>query len=85
MKYRKKPVVIEAIQWDGSAKHGIQIRQAFGPGVEVNEGGLYVELTCQTREGPLKAIPGDWVIRGVFGEVYPCMDEVFQATYEPVG
>lgn len=42
------------------------------------------KITIDTREGKLKGYPGDWLITGVAGERYPCGDEIFRATYEPV-
>lgn len=41
-------------------------------------------VTIKTREGTLKAHPGDWLVTGVAGEKYPCGDDVFRATHEPV-
>lgn len=70
MKFRKKPVVIEAVQWFKYGDH---------PAV-VNMG---VPL-IMTLEGPLYVTPGDWIIKGVAGEFYPCKPDIFAATYEPV-
>lgn len=39
---------------------------------------------CETLEGPLKVSPGDWIIKGVNGEFYPCKPDIFAATYDPV-
>ena len=79
MKFRKKPVVIEAMQFDGSlaSLEGMniaEISQVFGA------------KTCQliTLEGVMTASIGDWIIRGVAGEHYPCKPEIFAATYEAV-
>jgi len=77
-KYRKKPVVIEAVQFDGTlgSLEGINI-----PEVSQDLG----SSTCQipTLEGVMTAQPGDWIIRGVKGEFYPCKPDIFAATYEP--
>jgi hypothetical protein len=79
VKYRKKPVVIEAVQYDGhnfaeiSAWAGITIAEKF-------TGGLLID----TLEGQMRADLGDWVIKGVQGEFYPCKPGIFEATYEPV-
>lgn len=70
MKFRKKPVVIEAAQWFKDGDH---------PAV-VNMG---VPL-IMTLEGPLYVTPGDWIIKGVKGEFYPVKPDIFAATYEPV-
>lgn len=72
--YRKKPVVIEAVQWFP----GVEIA-----GVEVaSPGDDQARIT--TLEGIMRVAPGDWVITGVAGEMYPCRDDIFRATYEPV-
>jgi len=76
-KFRKKPVVIEAEQFDIMSKplpfatQGICI---LGPQ------GWFV----QTMEGSLHISNGDWIIKGVKGEFYPCKPDIFEATYEPV-
>jgi len=71
-KYRKKPVVIDAEQWE-PGKHV--------EGVIVNEAGIPPRIV--TAEGPLQVSPGDWIITGVKGERYPCKPDVFALTYEP--
>ncbi len=78
MKYRKKPVEIEAFSWN--------------PGCELPDwarckGTVVVSndfLTIHTLEGTMKAMPGDYIIRGVEGEVYPCKPSIFEKTYDPV-
>ena len=85
--YRKKPVVIEAVRYTGSSTHA-------GAIVEWMDGGDYAEpgmSTCDMRgmeiptlEGIMKVTPGDFVIKGVFGEFYPCKPDIFAATYELV-
>ena len=86
--FRKKPVVIEAEQYDGS--NGWFIRQWSGREVyespvleptESNPGGSYMQV--ETLEGVMIASPGDWIIKGVAGEFYPCKPDIFEATYEP--
>lgn len=75
MKFRKKPVVIEA--WRNTA--GAVIPDWLqGRGV----GRVGSELTIVTLEGTMTAQPGDWIIKGVEGEVYPCKTDIFAATYE---
>lgn len=82
-KYRKKPVVIEAVQFDPNVypwpdgvkpwpdKHGLQPRDmSFG----------YIE----TLEGDHHVMAGDWIITGIKGEKYPCKPDIFEATYELV-
>ena len=74
MKYRKKPVVIEATQWFKDGDH---------PAVKVDfrfDGKPYIE----TLEGPHIVTPGDWIITGVKSEHYPCKPDIFEMTYEEV-
>jgi len=81
MKYRKKPVVVEAIRFDGS-NHS-EIVRFVGLDAIVHVQGRTRELSIKTLEGLMRASPGDWVIRGVRGEHYPCKPDIFDATYEP--
>lgn len=83
-KFRKKPVEIEAVRWDGEAhtansflgdRYGTDWEYA-GPG----EGALLIP----TLEGKMRAEVGDMIIRGVKGEFYPCKPDIFEATYEAV-
>jgi hypothetical protein len=88
-KFRKKPVVVDAFQWTGSNE------QAEDPEwiVEaIHDGTVWFIDTCtprvkvaiRTLEGVMIAAPGDWIIRGVKGELYPCRPDIFEATYEQV-
>lgn len=87
--FRKKPVVIEAVQYTGH--NGYEI-EAWSKGAVVespvleprsdNPTGAYVQI--KTLEGTMTGIVGDWIIRGVKNEMYPCKPDVFEATYEPV-
>ena len=78
MKFRKKPVVVEAVLYDGS-KESIADCLRLGRNI-----GLAADhLTIKTLEGTMRADLGDWVIRGVKGEVYPVKPDIFAATYEP--
>lgn len=81
-KYRKKPVVIEAVQYDPERK-GIYEELEAIEGVEVNIDRGSEEAVITTLEGKLTAEPGDYIIRGVQGEVYPCKPDIFEQTYEP--
>ena len=76
-KYRKKPVVIESVQFHGNFD---EIEQFVGGDAEFRDG----ELIIATLEGPLRAAPFDWIIKGVKGEFYPCKPDIFDATYEKV-
>lgn len=85
MKYRKKPLVVEAIQW-------LNRKIVCPPGpiwfVEAEDQDkiqLHGDtLSIHTPEGVMEAKPGDWVIRGIKGELYPCKPDIFAATYEEV-
>lgn len=90
-KYRKKPVEIEAMQWDGGWDSFLAITEWAGgypPLINLRE---YAEtesdtthLMIHTLEGSMRAEPNDWVIRGVKGEFYPCKPDIFEATYTAV-
>ncbi len=87
-KYRKKPVVIEAVQWDGTEAGWRLVVSPFArvTGVEIQfcEGpGDLIELEIETMEGRMTASKNDWIIRGVKNELYPCKPDIFAATYEP--
>jgi hypothetical protein len=81
-KYRKKPVVIEAVQWQGGEPSWSEIVDMgltdFSPG-EMGSRTFYIN----TLEGKMKAEKGDWIIKGVNGEFYPCKPDIFEKTYEP--
>lgn len=82
--YRKKPVVIEAKQWNGENADEIQTF-LFDGNQHAAHGwvkGQYVEIG--TLEGLMVASIGDWIIKGVAGEFYPCKPEIFAATYDEV-
>jgi hypothetical protein len=92
-KYRKKPVVIEAMQWDGTRACKELIEETLYD-LETNnvelpmegewDGTTYLSWTIYTLEGLITASPGDWIVRGVKGEHYPCKPDIFEATYEAV-
>ena len=83
-KYRKKPVVIDAVQWDGKS----DIPNTFvGERYEVDW--EYVaqgssDIFIHTLEGKMLCRVGDWIIKGVAGEFYPCKPDIFEKTYEKV-
>lgn len=79
MKYRKKPVKIEAMQF-AEVSDGSNICSWCGG---TNEKSPH-EIQIRTLEGVMTANLGDWVIKGLKGEFYPCKDDIFQATYEEV-
>ena len=96
MKYRKKPVVIEAIQWDGSRKSTKEVLEFMGQVVDTklqiscDKFDDYVSLankeglTIHTLEGDMTAQVGDYIIEGVNGELYPIKADIFEKTYEKV-
>ena len=77
--YRKKPVIIQAIQWDGESD---TLRTVMEAGQESRVSIVGDQLLITTLEGTMAAAIGDWIIQGVQGELYPCRDDIFQATYE---
>lgn len=95
-KFRKKPVEIEAIRWCGDNidavldfmyaderwKEGIESETVGGPGIGYTP--ALGALDIPTLEGTMTGQVGDWIIRGVKGELYPCKPDIFEATYEPV-
>ena len=97
-KYRKRPVVIDAVQlcWrQWGAVCDLFDGAVIGPenparSVETfsdkcgEEAGPWIELTIPTLEGEHIARHGDWIIKGVAGEFYPCKPDIFAATYEAV-
>ena len=80
-KYRKKPVVIEAVQFNG--RNSADIHEFCGDKVREPVGKDYLEI--ETLEGIHIASPGDYIIKGIKGEFYPCKPDIFEMTYEPVG
>ena len=81
MKYRKKPVVINAIQYYPGL--GIEMLEACFQTAELPFEYVGGAILIKTLEGTMRADIGDWIIRGVKGEFYPCKPDIFAATYEP--
>lgn len=75
--YRKKPVVIEAELFDGTLQ-SVEVMRIPACSQELGSATLQIE----TLEGTMTAQPGDWIIKGVKGEFYPCKPDIFAATYE---
>lgn len=95
MKFRKKPVVIDAFHWVGLIPDPAEpewFREKVNDGevlMEIiwddDEGCLRdVKLEITTLEGVMNASVGDWIIQGVNGEIYPCKPDIFEKTYEKV-
>jgi hypothetical protein len=76
--FRKKPVEVQAVQLTPLSLG--EVEAFVGGDLEVRSG----EVVIATLEGAMHASPGDWIIRGVQGEFYPCKPDIFAATYEPV-
>ena len=90
-KYRKKPVIIEAIQWNGLNPTEIiefvgqdLIVETYDAGYQAGTAPLAVSLKIKTLEGNMNVSIGDYIIKGVQGEFYPCKPDIFEQTYEKV-
>lgn len=86
-RYRKRPVEIEAVRLAGDSVqvviNFVHPDQYAGGGVLPDDGRYFVDI--KTLEGVMRAVEGDWIIKGVQGEFYPCKPDIFAATYEAVG
>ena len=78
VKYKKKPVVIEAIRFTGSNYD--EIREFIGKNTLCSD----LSIVIPTLEGDMVAQKGDYIIKGVHGEFYPCKPDIFNETYEVV-
>ena len=83
MKFRKKPVIIEAEQFTEENKDRVYNFVRCNCYADFDSAGLPI-LTIQTLEGDMTASLGDWIIKGIKGEFYPCKPDIFDATYESV-
>lgn len=81
MKYRKKPIVIEAVKYDG--KNSFQILSELGM-ESIGEELTSDDLLIDTPEGEMRAKSGDYIIKGIKGEFYPCKPDIFEASYDLV-
>jgi hypothetical protein len=77
--FRKKPVIIEARQWDGTVDSANEICAWSEGKVSFNK-----IMIIETLEGVMAASPNDWIIQGVNKEFYPCKPDIFEKTYEKV-
>ena len=91
MKFRKKPIIIEAMQWTGENLE--EIMKFIESPFTYDESTIYCtkkfiydgnELKINTLEGTMIASVGDYIIKGVNGEFYPCKPDIFEKTYEKV-
>lgn len=80
-KFRKKPVVIEAIRFRSGEQPCEFANDVIAGNIRYPEDGT---MLIRTLEGTMTATSGDWIIRGVNGELYPCKPDIFAKTYEPV-
>lgn len=86
MKYKKKPVVIEAMQFTFEEKDRVynwahDLQQNVWPSFDDDKKPV---IKIPTLEGEMTCSLNDWIIRGVKGELYPCKPDIFEATYERV-
>ena len=89
--FRKKPVVIEARRFATNNENGPGAPCMDAMVLWLNQGQSEMrawhngtDIFIRTLEGEMRATCGDWIIRGVAGEFYPCKESIFEATYEPV-
>jgi hypothetical protein len=80
MKFRKKPVVIDALRFTASLSPA-DLHHFLGSFDNLVVGKDHIVI--RTLEGDMRADEGDWIIKGVKGEFYPCKPDIFAATYEP--
>lgn len=85
MKFRKKPVIIEAIRWEGNDLNleeiAIWCDESWADESQLGKEG---NIVIPTLEGRMEARVGDWIIKGVNGEFYPCKPDIFEKTYDKV-
>ncbi|MDR0482788.1 MAG: hypothetical protein LBH13_06505 [Cellulomonadaceae bacterium] len=90
-KFRKRPVIIEAMRWDGDLTTAQWIARwarghcgfmNIGDPVVVTDDPCGIYISVRTLEGTMHAQQGDWIIKGLQGEFYPCKPDIFAATYE---
>lgn len=89
MKYRKKPVVVEAVQWTGSNYYELRkflkdscTVDIYDAAWKAGQGAPVAVFKIKTLEGDMTASVGDYIIKGVQGEYYPCKPDIFEQTYE---
>jgi hypothetical protein len=82
--FRKKPVAISATQWfPGTDVPGVFFHDRHPDRHEYELRGRTGNYCVETLEGTMKVTPGDWIITGIKGELYPCKPDIFERTYEP--
>jgi hypothetical protein len=88
MRFRKKPVIIDAYEWDGTKTtlgmlRGIPSLEMALCSHNTSADGKITNLHIRTLEGQLHVSNGDFIIKGIEGEFYPCKPDIFKKTYEP--
>lgn len=83
-KFRKKPVEVEAIEFTGENARDVATWIGEGVLLESDSKGFMNRVVIQTLEGDMTAVVGDWIIKGVQGEFYPCKPSIFDETYDEV-
>ena len=91
MKYRKKPVIIEAVRWTELNLEAVKkfvgdslVCNIYDSAWRVGKSVPMVDMKIKTLEGEMQVSKGDFIIKGVNGEFYPCKPDIFVKTYEPV-
>lgn len=92
MKYRKKPVEIEAVQYNGINVQEIenfvgkklQVELETDAAYQAGKAAPVYSIIIPTLEGDMKAMPYDYIIKGIKGEIYPCKPDIFVQTYETI-
>lgn len=91
-KYTKKPVEVEAIQWNGLNLEEIKTfvgeslqYEIIDTAWQVGKGRPHILMQIKTLEGDMSVSVGDYIIKGVKGEFYPCKPDIFEQTYEALG
>lgn len=82
--YRKKPIVIEAFKWTGDADQEEDPEWIIAAIKAKSVSFRGIHMLINTLEGIMAANPGDWIIQGVNGEIYPCKPDIFEKSYDLV-
>lgn len=83
-KYTKKPVQIEAFLYTGGTESALEVMKWMSKGHQDVEVRDEDKIIIETLEGDITASPGDYIIKGVHGEFYPCKPDIFSLTYDEV-
>ena len=91
MRYRKKPVEVDAIKWTGYNISEVKdfvgeslLYEIYDGAWQVGKAPVMVDMKIKTLEGNMSVSIGDYIIKGIQGEFYPCKPDIFEQTYEPV-